>query len=123
MKRLKIDLSGILSAIALTSLLQLSGPVGNLLAAEKAGAKTKNKVSRNKVDETKLTPEVREQMAKMHENMAKCLRSNESLTKCRDEMRKDCEQNIKEWCPMMGRHGRGMRHRMGDGMGNGMMGY
>ncbi|MBF0298893.1 MAG: hypothetical protein HQK51_09250 [Oligoflexia bacterium] len=109
MKTLKITLYRILFVITFSLLLQLSNPGGNLLAVEKV-------VSKTKVDETKLTPELRKQMAKMHENMAKCLRSNESFTKCRDEMRKDCEQNMKDGCPMMGPSG------MGKGMGGGICG-
>ncbi|MBF0206380.1 MAG: hypothetical protein HQK53_05775 [Oligoflexia bacterium] len=93
MKTSKITLSEILSIITIASLLILSNPEGNLLATEKIESKTKNKLSDNKIYKTKLTPEIREQLAKGYENMAKCLRSGESLTKCRDDMRKICNQS------------------------------
>lgn len=47
----------------------------------------------------------RENMAKMHESMATCLRSNKSVHDCRAEMKTSCKDMGKEGCPSM--HGRG----------------
>lgn len=50
----------------------------------------------------------RENMAKMHENMATCLRTNKAVNDCRAEMKTSCKEMGKEACPMMdkkGRHG------------------
>lgn len=55
-----------------------------------------------------LTPEQRENMAKMHEDMAKCLRSTKPMKECHEEMKKSCESMGKD-CPMM-EHGKGMHH-------------
>lgn len=49
-----------------------------------------------------LTPEQRQSAAKMHEQMAECLRSNKPLNECRDIMHKGCKDLGKEGCPMMG---------------------
>lgn len=55
---------------------------------------------------TTMSKEQREQMAKVHEQMAVCLRSTKSLKECREEMRKTCMNTMGEQgCPMMsGRH-------------------
>jgi hypothetical protein len=61
------------------------------------------------------SPEVREQMAAVHQKMADCLRSERSLADCRAEMMNSCQQLMGDsGCPMMGT-GKG-------GMGPGMMG-
>ena len=53
----------------------------------------------------------REQMAKLHEQMAACLRSDKTFSECRQEMMKSCQATIgSSGCPMMG---------MGPGMGRG----
>lgn len=59
------------------------------------------------------TPTQRENMAKMHEQMAACLRSTKTMKECHDEMRKSCEALGKEGCPMMKwEHGKDMmRHK------------
>lgn len=50
--------------------------------------------------------EDREKMAKAHESMAACLRSDKTLDACHEEMRKSCDDS---GCPMMGHHmGKGM---------------
>jgi hypothetical protein len=47
--------------------------------------------------------EMREKMAKLHEQMAACLRSDKSIDECRTEMMKECHETMgKEGCPMMG---------------------
>jgi hypothetical protein len=56
--------------------------------------------------------EMREKMATLHEQMAACLRSDKSMTECRTEMMKDCQDVVgKDGCPMMGM-GWGRRHHM-----------
>ena len=57
-----------------------------------------------------------EMMAKMHEQMAGCLRSGKSPQECRSEVQKDCPMMKDGTCPMMG-------EMMGSGgmMGQGMM--
>jgi hypothetical protein len=48
--------------------------------------------------------EMRVKMASVHEQMAACLRSEKSIAECRDEMMKDCrEQMGEQGCPMMGK--------------------
>jgi hypothetical protein len=57
---------------------------------------------------TEWTKEQRETMAKSHDSMAACLRSDKAIAECRDEMMKSCKDN--DACPMnahMGKH-RGM---------------
>ena len=58
-----------------------------------------------------MTKEARETMAASHEKMAACLRSDQSMESCRDEMMKACQSNMdKGMCPMMGgMHGHGGR--------------
>ncbi len=57
--------------------------------------------------------EVREKMARLHEQMAACLRSDKSFAECRAEMRRGCPQTVgAESCPLMG---------MGPGPGHGRM--
>jgi len=47
--------------------------------------------------------ETREKMAVLHEQMAACLRSDKSISDCRDEMRKNCQTTVgAQGCPMMG---------------------
>ena len=55
----------------------------------------------------RLTRQQRDQMASLHEEMAKCLRSDKPLSECRSEMRKNCQAKMgNEGCPMMDhRHG------------------
>lgn len=48
------------------------------------------------------TKEQREQMAKMHEQMAACLRSDKTVRECREAMRAQCQQDMGEHCNMMG---------------------
>lgn len=47
--------------------------------------------------------ETRQQMAAAHEKMAACLRSDKSLTECRNEMHQQCMNMMGgQYCPMMG---------------------
>ena len=57
-----------------------------------------------KASKMEWTMEQRESMAKMHENMANCLRSSKTMKDCRAEMKTTCHDMGKENCPM-GRHG------------------
>jgi hypothetical protein len=61
------------------------------------------------------TPEMRRQMAAVHQKMADCLKSDRPIGECRVEMHKSCVELMgEESCPMMGMMG---------GMGPGMMGH
>jgi hypothetical protein len=61
------------------------------------------------------TPQVRQQMAAVHEKMAACLKSERPIAECKAEMWDDCHAlKGASGCPMMG--------PMGGGMGPGMMG-
>jgi hypothetical protein len=52
----------------------------------------------------------REQMAKMHDEMAACLRSDKSFADCRTQMHERCVAVMHgQGCPMMG-NGMGMQH-------------
>jgi hypothetical protein len=57
---------------------------------------------------TEWTKEQRETMAKNHDAMAACLRSDKSINECHDEMMKNCQSS--DTCPMKGRMG--MHHGM-----------
>jgi hypothetical protein len=63
---------------------------------------------------TEWTKDQREAMAKNHETMAACLRSDKSVTECHDEMMKSCQAS--DSCPMKGRMG--MHHGMMRNNGN-----
>ncbi len=57
--------------------------------------------------------EMRAKMATLHEQMAACLRSDKTMTECRSEMRKHCQETMgKDHCSMMDRGGGMMGHRM-----------
>jgi len=76
------------------------------------------------------TPEVRQQMADVHQKMAECLRSDRPIAECRTEMTKSCQGLVGQAsCPMMGAGAGGMGPGMmgggsmhGGTMGGGMMG-
>lgn len=51
-----------------------------------------------------LTKEQREKMATLHEQMAKCLRSEKSPADCHEEMKKSCMDMGEDNCPMMHHH-------------------
>ena len=64
--------------------------------------------------DSEISKQQREQMAKAHEKLAACLRSDRALDECRQEMRATCMSTFGEQgCPMMGRglrmHDRPMR--------------
>ena len=66
------------------------------------------------------SPEVRQQMAAVHQKMAECLRSDRSIADCQAEMINRCRAMMGAGgCPMMGPMGVGMGPGM---MGRGMMG-
>lgn len=62
----------------------------------------------SKMPMMEMTAEQRENMAKMHEGMASCLRSTKSMKDCRADMKSSCENMGKDACPMMGKGKRGM---------------
>jgi predicted HAD superfamily phosphohydrolase YqeG len=61
-----------------------------------------------------MTPEQREEMAKNHEKMAACLRSDKPMMDCHKEMMESCKMG-KNACAMMGDMGH-MHSMMGKGM-------
>lgn len=66
--------------------------------------------------------ENRQKMAKVHEKMASCLKSNKPMSECRGEMKNNCHKMMGEnGCPMMGK----MMEQMGGMMKGrkGMMGH
>jgi hypothetical protein len=72
--------------------------VGTAFAAEQAPTKAAEPSQR-----------AREQMAKMHEEMATCLRSDRKFADCRTQMHQHCMNTMGEkGCPMMGAD---MQHR------------
>ncbi len=71
-------------------LLFLSSLVGSAVSAEEPKGKPA------------MTAEQRSKMAEAHEKMAVCLRSEKPMKDCHEEMRKACNDNKGEGCPMMG---------------------
>ncbi|MGZ3772915.1 MAG: hypothetical protein ACXVCY_05335 [Pseudobdellovibrionaceae bacterium] len=62
------------------------------------------------------TTEQREKMAVMHEDMAKCLRTNKTMEECHTQMMKECPMG--QACGMMGQwkgKGKGMMGKTGTG--------
>ncbi len=55
--------------------------------------------------------EDREKLAKAHEQMATCLRSDQELNACHELLRKECQSTMGESCQGMGM-GDGMHKRM-----------
>lgn len=49
-----------------------------------------------------MSPETRTQMADMHQKMADCLKSDKSISECRDNMVANCPMMKDGSCPMMG---------------------
>jgi hypothetical protein len=86
-----------------TVMMLVAGAMLSLSASAYAGPGKPGKM-------TEWTKEQRETMAKNHETMAACLRSDKSVADCHDEMMKACKDN--ELCPMKGRMGmhHGMHH-------------
>lgn len=67
---------------------------------------------------TAPTREMRESMATLHEQMAACLRSDKSISECRTEMQKHCQDVMgNQGCTRM--MGTGGMMGMGGGMGMG----
>lgn len=137
MKKSKFNLYTIILLLLTLTLFINFSDNSNLCANEKSTPKTKDS-STDKTTNTKnteLTKKTRENTAQMYEQMAKCLRSNKSLSSCRNEMkvyykknidkdwnsmmeRKDWPQNREDndWCPMM--HHYNYMHGNGKMMGN-----
>jgi len=72
--------------------------------------------------ETKMTPELKKDMADMYQKMADCLRTDKSLERCSKDAMKNCPVIAKTGhCPinegMRHSKGRGMRPPMGPPMG------
>jgi hypothetical protein len=63
------------------------------------------------------TKEQREQMAKLHEHMAACLRSDKSMRECHEAARKECQDTMGDGCRMMMKSM--MEHRMNKQRENG----
>lgn len=55
------------------------------------------------------TPEMRQKMARMHELMASCLKSNRSMNECHQEMMQNCPMMKEGKCEMHGMMGMGMK--------------
>lgn len=49
-----------------------------------------------------MSPETRKQMADMHQKMADCLKSDRSISECRDNMMANCPMMKDGSCPMTG---------------------
>ncbi|MDG0817657.1 hypothetical protein [Bdellovibrio svalbardensis] len=71
-------------------------------------ADTAKKSTTSKAPPMEWTAVQRENMAKMHESMATCLRSSKSMSDCRAEMKTSCKEMGKEGCPMHGKGHHGM---------------
>lgn len=85
-------------------------------SAFSSGCATQSKAEQAKDDSPN------EMMAKMHEQMASCLRSGKSPQECRSQMQKDCPMMKDGTCPMM-QEMMGSEGMMGQGMMcGGMMG-
>ena len=68
---------------------------------------------------TKTTQPQRANMAAMHEQMAKCLRSDKPMSVCRSQMRENCKAMMGESsCPMMGGMGNQSAGQMGEMKGH-----
>lgn len=93
--------------IVLASLLVLSWNMVSV-AQQKTGTTSTSTstggATAGKTKQAEPTPEQRSQMAAMHDSMAKCLRTNKSMTECHDEMMKNCPMG--ESCPSMGMWGK-----------------
>jgi hypothetical protein len=65
------------------------------------------------------TTEQRQKMAKMHESMAACLRSDKPMQDCKKEMMNSCEDSMGKECKMMhemhGMGGQKMKHHENKG--------
>lgn len=81
--------------------------IGAMIVAAVAGSASAADQAPTSAEPSK---QAREQMAKMHEEMAACLRSEKSFEDCQNQMHQHCMKAMGEkGCPMMGT---GMQHRM-----------
>ena len=87
-----------MKVFAYTMIALMASSLPSVQAQEKAEAPKPKTVSK----------EDRESMAKIHEKMAECLRSDKSIQDCHSSMRKDCQGMGELGCPGMGEM---MRHR------------
>jgi hypothetical protein len=102
------------SLVAILHVLTLLG-AGAALAAEPSSAAAPSPA------QTEPSRPQREQMAKLHEQMAACLRSDKPMAQCREEMMKSCHEAMgRPGCAMMGM-GMGPGRGMGSGMRRGGM--
>ncbi len=84
------------------------------LAADKSEKTKETKRDRNSW--MSMSAETRRQMADMHQKMAECLKSDKSLSECRDNMMANCPMMKDGQCPMKGMMG--MMHDDHDGCMN-----
>lgn len=61
-----------------------------------------DKMKSTKAPKIEWTSLQRENMAKMHEDMAACLRSTKTPKQCHADMKMACKNMGKDGCPMMG---------------------
>ncbi len=104
MKRLMMTVGLLIASVSMSA--------ANALAQDApAATPTPNTTMTPKGGKWNLTPEQRENMAKLHEQMANCLRSTKTMKECHEEMRKSCESLGANGCPMMGwEHGKKGHH-------------
>jgi len=95
-------------AMSLTAAVAMGLLLGSVQAAEHMG-------DTNRPAPTK---EQREQMAKVHEHMAACLRSDKTMRECHEAARKECQEAMGDTCEMM-MHSM-MEHRMNKQRENGV---
>lgn len=69
---------------------------------------------------TELTAEQRENIAKSHEAMAKCVREGKDMHECHETMHKNCEA-MGDKCPMHYKGEHGKMHGKGHGKMHGKM--
>jgi len=58
------------------------------------------------------TPDTREKMAALHEQMATCLRSDQAFSACQAQMVKSCKEQLGNECRMVGHAGRAAANHM-----------
>src|SRR5262249_18268727 len=96
-------ISSLRAPVAITALLLLSS-----VPATRAPADTPSPADRE------LSPDTREKIAQLHEQMAACLRSGQSLDECHSQMMKSCEEQLgSDGCRVaVAGHPTDTRHRM-----------
>jgi hypothetical protein len=61
------------------------------------------------VDPSEPSPDVRQKMAALHEQMATCLRSDRVFSACQAQMVKSCREQLGNDCRIIGQGGGGAR--------------